>query len=316
MKTTTILVLVLYSFSLLGQNYIPMLQEGKTWDIYFWQNGNITPYIGGQYCYIAGDTIINTITYQKIDCKEIIPIDQPVFAGPFELSDASFRYALMREDTIAKKVYSLIYSQNTEETNEYLVYDFSLEIGDTLIVPEIPDIDENDCCFFEARLDTIYELSLLNGSVSRAFEFSLVNYEDGVKRIYIEGLGSTSLFLPFDYAFEFGAHLLCAQIEGMPFWAENLNSGYSCTSIVPTNEVEVKNRVNIYPNPTDGWLNVESTVPIMQIRIYSMNGNLIDVVQNIDPKINLGRNKRLSPGIYLVQMIWEDGIHYSKILIN
>lgn len=64
--------------------------------------------------------------------------------------------------------------------------------------------------------------------------------------------------------------------------------------------------VSVYPNPTNGWVNVASVIPINIVNVYSTAGDLVrtyDITKN-NVSIDLSS---LSKGCYVVHAIMEDG---------
>ena len=83
-----------------AQNYIPILSENHIWNIDF--NGSTAPPIT-----VSGTTITNGKDYKS------------VFYGTNETT------CLLREEN------GIIYKYDTGTNEEYIYYDFSLQVGDT-----------------------------------------------------------------------------------------------------------------------------------------------------------------------------------------
>ncbi|MBP5777606.1 MAG: hypothetical protein J6W56_08670 [Prevotella sp.] len=97
-----------------GQDYEPLLKEGKTW-----KYTHNKPFSEDYYDFslvVRGDTTINDLTYKKI----------------YDVSTGAYQYAL-REDE--KRVYCVFQTKDTPQ----LIYDFGKEAGE--IVSEVADKD-------------------------------------------------------------------------------------------------------------------------------------------------------------------------------
>ncbi len=117
MKAIVYLVLLLFiiiNFSFLkAQTYMHFIKEGKTWTEL--ASPSVYPMFSINTYKMQGDTLINGILYKKVVQNNI-----------------NYAY-LLREDTISKRVYC----KGDWGNYEYLLYDFNLQVGDTL--------DSNGC---------------------------------------------------------------------------------------------------------------------------------------------------------------------------
>lgn len=309
MKNWNVLMLLFLSTMLFAQEYTPLLQAGKTWDIYAWTAGSITPYDSGIHCYIGEDTIVNGQIYKQIIGQNILASESPVFYPPFELSENDFLYAMMREDEISKQVFTLIANTNTGELQEYLTYDFGLSPGDTIQVPEIPDIDDNGCCFFEARLDSIHIINLPNNSSVRQFEFSLLNGNQE-KRYYTEGIGGSNLLLPFTYDFEFGSNILCVRQNEQSLWEMG---AYGCQLVVSQEDLLLNNALKIFPNPISNRLNIESDQPIDKLILYNINGQMLFQEQYASRHFSVDFPGTIPAGFYILVLHTNKKLAFFKL---
>ena len=72
--------------------------------------------------------------------------------------------------------------------------------------------------------------------------------------------------------------------------------------------------INVFPNPTTNWLNIESDTDKMEeVRIYNLNGTLVKVFTDNLKAIS---TNNLSKGTYLLQIKTESGIDNKKITIE
>ena len=71
--------------------------------------------------------------------------------------------------------------------------------------------------------------------------------------------------------------------------------------------------VKIYPNPTSGEFYIETDDLFEKVEIYNMNGQL---VQTINGHSNHVSTNRLSAGVYMAKIHFDDGVHNQRITIE
>ncbi|MEL6717788.1 MAG: hypothetical protein AAFO82_09380 [Bacteroidota bacterium] len=268
MKGTVCSLLFLVSFCFLSaQDYHPLLEKGKTWNLFYWQNTCFVNPCGGTQYSLGGDTIIEGLKYKKIIQKSIIALEEPVFYPPFGLSKDSPIISYMREDTLNKKIYALnnyLYEDNIE----YLTYDFDLQSGDSLVVSYLDSIF--------VILDTVEIIKLSNGEYRKMYLFKNSDPLLIYPPYYIEGIGGDSgLFFPFLNTIESNVTLGCVRQNGVDLY-ENLNSTWGCETVTATQNVESRLKVSIFPNPVSDILNISCKgCKLHNIEMIDVNGNLV-----------------------------------------
>ncbi|MBK8846793.1 MAG: hypothetical protein IPO27_09730 [Bacteroidetes bacterium] len=100
-----LLTIVLASMSVHGQN-LNFPDSTAIWSVY------------DEKYFVDGDSTYNSVNYKKY----LFTNDSIVTTGTF--------FALLREDTVQKKVFSIA----SGSTQEQLLYDFSLSVNDTITV--------------------------------------------------------------------------------------------------------------------------------------------------------------------------------------
>jgi hypothetical protein len=147
--------LLLSTFVLMGTaglaqeyTYVPFPKENARWNVDA-MSMDCPPYpaLCGQGTYAAaGDTLINGVSYTRIN---------DVYLGQI----TSTTFYLFREDTSQRKVFGLGSGQ------EYLVYDFSLSVGDTFRISH-PTVGVEESYVIEG-IDTV----LVGNSLRKRFNF-------------------------------------------------------------------------------------------------------------------------------------------------
>ena len=91
----------------------------------------------------------------------------------------------------------------------------------------------------------------------------------------------------------------------------NLQFG-SCTD--PTNVSQIEDNFSIYPNPSNGIINVQAAERINTVNVYNMIGNLV-MVRNISNTQSTLNIEHLTNGVYFMELNFDNGsIINSKII--
>lgn len=108
-------------------NYRPFVEEGKVWKLGD-DSGN--PVKRVEYYYFDGDTIIDGKTYKQMMCQRYVSPDHPDYAVISRLPSLSKVGAWYEEDM-------KVYFYNTTNKQLKMMYDFSLEANDTLLIDNL-----------------------------------------------------------------------------------------------------------------------------------------------------------------------------------
>ena len=238
---------------------------------------------------LYGDTIINEKKYSKVYKQTA---DE---AFEFDIDKAEY-FCAIRNDVENKRVYgvykkdlpikyhdNIYYSTSRNSGKEFLLYDFSLNLGDTVSVANFDEAENDGFIRYVKfkRVETI-GIDITNNTFVTLHDndsiFVLANGEQR-KRIlmenisetlfqsWIEGIGSSDG--PFNHYNNFSFELFT--IKRLLCYSENSEYLYyqhdfdydeddDCfTNYYPNNVVENnENDIMIYPNPTDDFINIEN----------------------------------------------------------
>ncbi len=112
-----------------SQGYHPLIEAGKFWDCYDNDGSTICLRISGKRYFVNGDTLIHVMKYTFISSCPIYSTYTGVYCPPYFINPAELNQhggALLREDSITKRVYV------RGSSSDKLLYDFSLQIGDSI----------------------------------------------------------------------------------------------------------------------------------------------------------------------------------------
>jgi hypothetical protein len=205
----------------------------------------------------------------------------------------------LREDTILKKVYFL----HIDSINETLIYDFSLNIGDT-----VKSYVTNFCApVIVTQIDSIFIDSdyrkrwIVNGGGC------LWNGE------IIEGIGSNMELLEQMVNFEWGGNLGCYSVNSVTMFSQSPDCPVLITNI--DKQIKVDN-VTVSPNPAKNSITISQTEPkFNKYEIYSLNGKLVteSKINNILQKVDL---TGYAEGMYIVKLVGNQKVEFKKIVVT
>ncbi len=245
MKSIALFVILLF-FSgkmVFGQttNY---LADGSKWRINSVGLSLTTPcWTEGKYVVeIVGDSVIGGLTYKHLIYHGVMS-ENPINPQPGVIcnSDYTFSYTYGFVRQTGKKVYSydLVHSVDT------LLFDFDLQVGDTLpltIINSDTAITVTAITNFQVGNETrsIFNLSLNSGGSVKL----------------IEGIGHDKGFLGTMQPFEFfESELICYSRNDTTYYDNGIDV---CDLNVGLNDIQSQIEVTIFPNPTGDYMTITS----------------------------------------------------------
>ncbi|MEP7263088.1 MAG: T9SS type A sorting domain-containing protein [Bacteroidota bacterium] len=256
------------------------------------------------------------------------------------------RYGFIREDTAARKIYFI----DNQFSPEILIYDFSLQVGDSFPMTfyNSPGVNETGLYI----LDSILPFSTASG-ITRAFYLNCMNCNFSQNTIeWLEGIGTrTELALPMSFNLQASGGQVYFCGNDFPYNEakiltsfQHINRVYydSCTlqiamntncfvfddtcsywsNCAAINENNPGPSIKVTPNPADDFIYIttdDDKQEIIHVYLKDIKGN---TVLN-EGEISLSKNKKnkinvsmLKPGMYFIEATGHSGTSYRKILIN
>lgn len=298
LPTISILIL-LFQTIVKAQEYIPMAVDGVHWIIKYDLTDTPQPVDDLWEYYADDDTIINDVLYTKIYKRPLVVIQN---GPPFEPDGIYELYGFMRDDTINKKVYAIQLNEqgNCPANEEYLMYDFSVSVGDTVIF-----------CLYPVFYD--YIIASINSSIFLGFDTRF--FSNSWDYSYLEGMGS--VFGLFEEMF-------------IPVKLKNKRNLYStslyyycrespCNLLVSVQKNYSTSILNSFPNPTNNTLHFKINSPSIgdAIMLMNMQGRIIIKIDiQSTTKDNVISVTNLTPGLYEALMLHKGNIvEKHKILV-
>ena len=313
MKYLPLLFCSLFPLCLSAQ-YIPLIAENKYWIIEESYSNDI-PITQRAFMYtFEGDTAIGNYTYQKLMWYDLDgSYGVPQMGGavfyvdfPYTTITKGARFALLREDTLEQKVYHLPSLRDgsrmcaTEE--EYLLYDFSLAVGDPL------DSCQQDMMRFSSTDSQTAHFGFIDSiGVYNAY---------GKERNYLFTTGwYMGGGLPSEHAYRFVAGIGWPEMGIFPANNRLLRLADFCEgSLAQCNIVSSVERpqtkFQISPNPTFGPISIQSTTPPQRVTIMDVQGRVIQETRS--SQIDLTSQPA---GIYLLKLEdYQGDIHTHRVI--
>ena len=294
-KSLVILLFCACSFSLHAQQYFPFVEEGKTWsELNMFQFPTPDPFETSYSTLtfkLAGDTLEDGKIWKKLFTTNEDPIQ-----GNWDMD-----YSLYREEN------HRVYKYSNLITGEELMYDFTLEVGDSVFY------DGFNYWFYVIGVDSVE----VNGAMHKRIQF------DYPEETWIEGLGSTCRpFQPIAGQFIMPGlySLLCVtNNEGTIYADPAFSACYIDTTIYTS--VSGKDipayKVNVYHNfpQQEIRISINGADDIFtDYQMYNTSGALVKQGKIMSNELIL-KQQGMKPGIYLLRMSGKNQAYSTKLAI-
>lgn len=303
-KASGLISLILIANNLLTGQYIPFVEEGKFWIYlnYSTSNPDLPKPVSGHAITFSGDTVINSFSYKKV-YKVNLKGGHNCAAWEMPCWDFDYPYqaesreiiSFIREDTVNRKIYNLPDSGSGFcETAEYLLFDFSLHVGDTVNPCVYESIWANSTNLFPGGIvDSIKVIETHGKLRNTIFTFgfyTIIGLPFETTIAIAEGLGFT------DYGIFY-----TPQSAFVDYCEGEIDQ---CHLILSDESIQPHEAIKIYPNPSDGIFRVSIDKENLKgIRAYSISGKM-EAESGFTNEIDLSP---LENGIYLLEITTKDG---------
>ncbi len=224
---------------------------------------------------------------------------------------------VIREDTATKMVYYRTLPSWGGDTVEHVLYNYNLNIGDTIQYLDWGSISHVDSVI---AIDSI----LINGVYHKWFDFK--NKVGSEHRAYtvIEGVGCTNnpVYPAFGVCFEYFEALWCFRQNSItPAFGIRRNDCYNssgavlqnCSTMDVSKAPPTLTSTTIHPNPASTELNI-STASTANITIYDLAGRCILNTQTIKQSTTINTSSWHN-GLYMVIVRDDTGILKREMVV-
>ncbi|WP_396150966.1 T9SS type A sorting domain-containing protein [Flavobacterium sp.] len=287
--------LFLNCFTLLGQTYIPLLDTQNEWHFTTCYEGCIT-----DIYYTNGDTLVNNKSHKILDGYHYIS-----------------RTFLLYEDIAEKKVSLTRISPN--RIDEYLLYDFGLEEGDTFEMKNpITPFPEEGGLFV---LDSIRNVEIWSVTTRKHFYFSPheTNQISTQNAIWVEGVGSLSIInAPGGHPDINNVGLLnCFFKNGELFYSNLTPEVTVCEpTILSLSEDKELEIIVYYPENDKSVCYLKNTENVTKIDLLDLKGRKLVSYQNSNQNEIQFDLSSFSNGIYSLKLYSYEGEKQIKIMVS
>jgi hypothetical protein len=297
-KILLLLFIITFSNHLYSQDYKPLLDHYNEWILTYCFNNICTP----DYYYTNGDTIVDGMNYKVLDGYHYIS-----------------RGFLLREDVVQKKVYLKTILPGI--TTDHLLYDFSLEVGDSIDIKNPYTPFPTDAGYY--KVDSIIPRPLVDANNYKHFYLSptITNTTSINNAIWVEGVGSLSLInAPGGDPITNGVgRVACMFKNGVSFYSD-LDIIDECEPYffldIPSFTDEMS-AIKVIITPTTNIFEIINIENITAIDLYDLKGvNLDSFKNNNQNSLDLNLTKYQS-GMYLLIIKSNNNIYKSlKIIVK
>lgn len=299
----SIIVFLTLVSQLKSQDYIRLINDSLYWDMavaepdYMLCPGwsGISPwrlFFNGDSSTINGKVYYHMYSYQFIGLNSELPTCPPFVVDTIP---SIIPTAYIREDVINQKVYKYNFLDDTE----YLLFDFSLNQGDTFHSTELS---------WDFKVDSVYQY-LTEDGLSR----KVILLGNGHGYMF-EGIGGPAgpTLEPF-YMMEQGHFLMCVQNQhGFPIVDYLFYDCYYSLSGID-NQISTQNQIKVYPNPFNDIIQIEYNKDIQTVKISNVSGIILKTLKVNSNLISI-ETKDLKSGMYFIEITTNNQIINRKLL--
>ena len=302
-KSLLVLFYVLIGLNSHAQVNYPIPQEPTSeWRIDYAQWDGTSNYVrtNAARIFVAGDTLINGNTYSRLLSTGVITTSW--LGGSYDYPYENAFYGFIRTDTAR----TWFFYDSTEE----LLYDFTLQAGDTLPMTTInwsPTV-------IISSVDSV----LVNGKYLRRFNLFDPVQSDLICHWYIEGIGSENgLISPMQMMMDNGWYFDCYAEDHVPVFPEDSDCILSVNAM---NMEAPAGRTEVFPNPAEDFLTVRMFSPegcevelgILDISGRQVSGLMQHLISGLNEfPVNVSN---LEYGVYLLTAKSDSGILNVKFM--
>ncbi|MBI1837854.1 MAG: T9SS type A sorting domain-containing protein [Flavobacteriia bacterium] len=258
--------------------YHPFPTGNANWIYEFYDENHLSTNIYTEYT-INGDTSIANFTYKKV-------LKNNLYAGAL------------------REINKVVYFMFDTSQNEHVLYDFNIQIGDTII---------NNFGFSNVN-DTII-LSAMDSILIANEYFTVYSFSNGA--IWYEGIGHfENLLNPF-YGFSVSGNdqILCMHTSsGFNYPEGNISCNLAISELEKS-----KLTIKCFPNPTDNYLIIDfgEIVQNYKIEIINSVGERLKHEEINNQKTYQINFKDLKKGIYFINIFYQENFQKrERIVIN
>lgn len=270
-----------------------------------WSENNI------KYSYIFNDTVsINDTLYHHINSH----------------SDTLIQYNSNVEQTyLVREDGNKVFWREPFLNQEFLIYDFSLSIGDSIYVTPRTGISYDSILLYCENVDTIEVIGIMRKRLTMKTINASAYYDTDIEYWY-EGIGSdlglfNSGHLGLVFIDQVDPKLFCCHKVFDQIYQDSITNSCHGSGTASIDKESLLNKINIYPNPITGnKFNIltDDNTRINQVNFYDNQGKKYEIDYTISNTQNFCtvQTSTLSNGLYIVEIVSDSGYYRKKLILN
>ncbi|MBN1144163.1 MAG: T9SS type A sorting domain-containing protein [Bacteroidales bacterium] len=316
-RAALITLMFLMPFNAFSQTYeyVPFPDSGAIWSEVYQPSldmyGNFPPPIFERFTVNGEDTLINEIEYKKLYLfsDSVFDKSKATYIGGIREDENKRVYFKGNSLHFLKPSFLIIENNGGNVGDEMLLYDFNVNIDDTIRIENLSLFDE---ILTVSSIDTI----LIGGSYRKIFSFTRIYWLKWIEGIgSVKGLLFTSGSLPMN---GLNGDLICFKQNNETLY---FNINYSeCFPILNGIETEINDLSDIilYPNPSQDHIRIGfGEHRIKSLLVTDCNGRLCG---NYDIQFQtefILSTEKYQPGIYFYKATSMNGmVHTGKFVVQ
>lgn len=288
-----ILTIVVWSITtfLFGQNFGAV---GTQW-FYSEHAGGMAP-PNSEYLHLqsVADTVINDITTHKIIRSYYKFNGDTVIFDPlyvYEQSDTAFMY-------------------NSQEAKFQTIYIFNALQGDTLTLDFPEPLPWTTDTTYSLVIDTV-ETILVDGIPLKKYRTNALNeFQFWNGGYFMDRIGGLDWFFPrADIIPEAGGPIRCYSDNQIDTSFQSVACDYRLATSV--NDINITEKLIVYPNPVQSQLTIQSEDPIDKIEISDLTGKILITTNQLNFNC-----EHLSTGLYILTVHFKNGQRLDNKIVK
>ncbi len=255
--------------------------------------------------YIAGDTIFNGLTYKKIFKKGIGFYSWLAPPPPMPGCSGTYSYINSFSDHFVRSSGKQMYIRTSSDTIEYLLYDFDLQVGDSLPLT----FNNYEPLVYVTAIDSFYTPY----GFRKRFVLSGMTWSYEL----LEGIGhSRGLFEPMNVPLECGFMLTCISLNDTAYYPV---TGTTCELALNLPETHgYSPDISVYPNPAQDKVEFKFNALFKNgtFTLFDIQQRLITELAGISGYKFIYENEKLDSGVYFFKITDHEKAYSGKIVIN
>ena len=274
MKTHFTFVLILIGLALSAQDYkyVPFPDSSAVWSEMYW--GSDTPNEFRQYTLFNEDTLINGLVYHKI----LHNVNLSTITLENSRSVGAIREDEHKRVWATNLIIANINPENLNENGEIMLYDFSLQVGDTIKAKrDHANMGHGDFMVVK-QIDSLK----IHDSIRKVFSFEPYRW---VK--WIEGIGNIQgLVFPYGDLTTGGENnrLICMHQNDTLMYMDSNDEECIPQFVIDGINIFPNTEIKVYPNPVMNGTVYFENLDFETLELFDSNGNLLrfETVKGID----------------------------------